>query len=142
MNPPLWQLIYTSHATDTFSEAELGAILAASHANNPAQGLTGILLYSDGRFIQVLEGERGPVETLYERIKADPRHETVRRVMTREIAQRDFADWSMGYRSLTAADLASPPQLLDFFAGQFSADGFGKAGSPARFLLMAFRDVA
>lgn len=142
MTPPLWQLIYTSHATDAFSETELGAILAASHANNPPQGLTGILLYSDGRFIQVLEGARDAVEALYERIKADPRHEAVRRVITREVAQRDFADWSMGYRALTATDLVSHPQLLDFFAEQFSADGFGQAGSPARFLLMAFRDVA
>ena len=90
MTPLLWQLIYTSHATDAFSETELGAILAASHANNPPQGLTGILLYSDGRFIQVLEGARDAVEALYERIKADPRHEAVRRVITREVPQRGF----------------------------------------------------
>ena len=70
----LIQLIYVSSATKEMSENELASILKSSAKNNEEREITGMLLYGQGRFIQVLEGESIEVEVLMSRINADPRH--------------------------------------------------------------------
>ena len=137
----LFQLVYTSATESAMSGDELVALLETARNHNAAQGIGGVLLYGHGHFIQVLEGDRVRVEALYERIAQDPRHDFVRIASAREVSEREFSGWSMGFRDLTDELLAHHPEVRYFFDEHFDGHAFGQYGSPARFLLLAFRDV-
>jgi hypothetical protein len=92
----LVRLMYASRAAPAVDQEELVAILRKSKAHNPALGITGVLCFSQGIFLQVLEGGRGAVNRLYNRIAADPRHGDVELLSYAEIGERRFAGWSMG----------------------------------------------
>ncbi len=92
----LVRLMYASRAVPAVDQEELVAILKTSKANNPKNGVTGVLCLSGGIFMQVLEGGRGAVNKLYNRITADARHSDVTLLSYEEIAERHFAGWSMG----------------------------------------------
>lgn len=79
---------------------ELVGLLRRARAHNEAARLTGILLYRDQTFVQLLEGHRARVETLYASIRRDPRHADVTTVVTRDQLNRQFPDWSMGFSDL------------------------------------------
>jgi Sensors of blue-light using FAD len=67
-------LTYVSTATRPFSKADLSELMTKSHENNARLGLTGMLVYKDGNFMQVLKREEGDVRALYEKISDDPRY--------------------------------------------------------------------
>lgn len=92
----LVRLLYVSRAAPGFDREELVAILRHSQAHNAAQGITGALCFSGEIFLQVLEGGRGAVNRLYNRIAADPRHREVELLSYAEVAERRFAGWTMG----------------------------------------------
>jgi hypothetical protein len=75
---------------------ELLAILRKSKTNNLALGVTGVLCFSEGVFMQALEGGRNAVNKLYNRIASDARHTDVVLLHYEEIGERRFAGWSMG----------------------------------------------
>ena len=92
----LVRLLYASRAVPALDQEELVSILKKSKANNPALGVTGVLCFSEGIFMQVLEGGRSNVNKLYHRIATDPRHTQVELLCYEEIGERRFAGWSMG----------------------------------------------
>ena len=92
----LVRLMYASRAVPTVNQDELVAIVRKSKANNPALGVTGVLCFSEGIFLQALEGGRSAVNQLYNRIVSDPRHSQVELLCYEEIGERRFAGWSMG----------------------------------------------
>lgn len=94
-------IAYVSAATEAVGEAELGAILTQSRANNQRDGLTGALLFHAGRFVQIIEGSEVKLRERYEVISADPRHRVIQVVREREIAERQFPEWTMGFRPLS-----------------------------------------
>ena len=98
------QVLYHSRAAGQLTPLELQAILQEARPYNAAHGITGLLLYSERRFVQVLEGPRAVVEELYARIRHDTRHvhvETVRQGP----GPRRFADWSMDLGQVTPSQL-------------------------------------
>ena len=99
-NVELWQVVYVSSATRLFTRAELETLLDTARARNTAEGLTGMLAYHDGNFIQALEGSRAQVEELTARIARDPRHRGMMTLLHGPIAQRQFGEWSMAFRHL------------------------------------------
>lgn len=132
------QVIYTSRAKAPFSVEALRDLLAKARRRNTERGVSGMLLHVEGSFLQVLEGEAGPVQALYDLIGRDPRHTGVILLARRTIDARCFADWSMaffdasgrarglvGYRATNGfADLAGDPAALiriidDFRAGRW-----------------------
>lgn len=98
----LLSVAYSSDATRPYDEAELRDMLERSRAHNASVGLTGMLVYRDGRFLQVLEGPEAVTKELLARIVKDPRHEHVRFLVTQVIRRRSFAEWTMGYETLVA----------------------------------------
>jgi len=117
----LVRLLYASRAAATVDAEALGAILKQSKANNPAMGVTGVLCFSGGLFLQVLEGGRGAVNRLYNSIARDPRHTDVELMSYEEIGERRFAGWSMGQVNLARLNPAlllkySETELLDPYA--------------------------
>jgi hypothetical protein len=91
----LVRLLYCSRAVDTSAEA-IESILAQARQHNPASGITGILCYGGGIFLQAIEGGRMPVSDLYGHIQADPRHKDVALLHYEEISERRFSGWTMG----------------------------------------------
>ena len=92
----LVRLMYASRAVPAVDQEELLAILKKSKANNPKVGVTGALCFSEGIFLQVLEGGRNAVNQLYNRIASDARHTDVVLLNFDEIDERRFSGWSMG----------------------------------------------
>lgn len=95
----LVRLLYASRALDTSADA-INAILAQSRQYNPTCGITGILCYGGGIFLQAIEGGRMPVNELYGHIQRDPRHKDVALLHYEEISERRFGGWTMGQVNL------------------------------------------
>lgn len=93
----LVRLLYVSKVSNTFGKSDLQNILAKANEHNESKGLTGMLVFNGEYFVQVLEGGRGAVNQLYQRISADSRHEHLMLLQLGEINQRLFADWAMAY---------------------------------------------
>lgn len=100
----VFYLVYVSSATRRMSHDELVALLHNIRANNERLGVTGLLLYHDGSFMQMLEGEKQTVLDLYEKIQEDERHSTVLLMLSDDIEQRNFDDWSMGFFNMDKVD--------------------------------------
>ncbi len=109
----LVRLVYASRAVAAVDQEELQAILRQSKQNNPKDGVTGLLCYSDGIFIQALEGGREVVNRVYNRIASDARHTQVELLCYDEIGERRFAGWSMGQVNLQRLN---PAMLLKYSA--------------------------
>ncbi len=107
----LSQYLYISTAP-TLPREEVDAILAASARNNPARGITGLLLFNGRNFLQLLEGEEGEVAALMDTITADPRHSGVSILDRRGIAARACPDWAMK-RVMIAESIESRRDMLE-----------------------------
>jgi hypothetical protein len=104
------ELVYISAAKRPCDPSELAAILEPSRRNNARLGVSGILLYDAGSFMQVLEGDGPVVRELFEKIARDPRHDRVKVLSERDVPQRSFGEWTMGYVLLNPALLAQLPK--------------------------------
>jgi hypothetical protein len=134
----LKHLIYTSSARAAFDVLELKAILERARSKNAAASVTGMLLYSEGNFFQVLEGDDATLNELFVAISADPRHKRVTKIIDEPISQRDFSDWSMGFTEGSRAELANIEGLSDFFQDGNSLTNLQPGR--AKKLLAAFAD--
>ena len=92
----LVRLLYASRLADTESTSATESILAQSRTHNPSSGITGILCYGGGIFLQALEGGRVQVNKLYGHIQKDVRHKDVMLLHYEEIMERRFGGWTMG----------------------------------------------
>ncbi|MFD2785818.1 BLUF domain-containing protein [Hymenobacter rubripertinctus] len=101
LSPPLFRLVYHSQATHALRPAALNALLEKARAHNQYRLLTGLLLYADEQFMQVLEGPDPALSALYEEIKTDPLHHHVRTLHYAPIRRRAFPDWRMGFAQLS-----------------------------------------
>lgn len=93
----IFQLIYYSLASKDLTYSDLENILKVSRKNNEQLNITGILIYKDDQFIQVLEGEHENVLSVFNRIEHDQRNQNVRVLFQGETEKRLFEKWSMGY---------------------------------------------
>lgn len=91
----LVRLLYCSRAVDT-SDAAIEAILTQARHHNPVSGITGILCYGGGIFLQAIEGGRMQVSDLFGTIQKDRRHKDVALLHYEEIQERRFGGWTMG----------------------------------------------
>ncbi len=101
MDNKIYKLIYLSSETESFNEHELIHILEKSIRRNEKRGITGVMLYSGGNFIQLLEGPKHEVESLFRKISEDKRHTNIIRLLAEYSDRRDFPDWKMGFRKIT-----------------------------------------
>lgn len=101
----LYRLVYVSRnmlpGDADVADTELAAILAASRRNNEPDGITGALLFNQDCFAQVLEGGLEAVQSTFERIQCDPRHQETVILSAGPVAQREFGQWSMAYAGRT-----------------------------------------
>lgn len=90
-------LVYASRALKPFTDDDLLALLGAARARNQARGVTGMLVYAAGSFLQLFEGEDSDVEVIWDRIRMDARHTALRVLQDGPARQRLFGEWSMGF---------------------------------------------
>lgn len=107
MTTPFYQLLYLSSATPELTEEALLQLLSDSQSRNAKRGITGLLLHSDGNIIQIIEGEKSAVEELYSKINRDSRHTGAMVLSRREVAERDFPEYKMGFRRTKMETLAA-----------------------------------
>jgi hypothetical protein len=120
----LVRLLYASRAAAAVDDTVLNAIVKQCRANNPALGVTGVLCFSGGLFMQVLEGGRSVVNRIYNGIVADPRHSDVVLLSYEEISERRFAGWSMGQVNLARLN----PALLLKYSETETLDPYALSG--------------
>ncbi|MDQ6998011.1 MAG: BLUF domain-containing protein [Mariprofundus sp.] len=99
------RIVYVSVATKPFDDKELLQLLARCRASNTERLISGQLIYSDGTFMQVLEGPEKEVDATYARIKKDTRHTNVTLLERNTIDEKQFPDWSMGFKTLNREQL-------------------------------------
>lgn len=117
----LLELLYVSTADHIMQETELQNILEQSRKYNGSNNVTGMLIYSNGAFMQLLEGDPEEITSLYAKISADPRHEKIIKIYERETESRRLGEWSMGY--ISHADLTKiklPPGFKDLSDPNFN----------------------
>ena len=103
-------IVYISMETRHLCREDITEILRVSRMKNTVRGITGVLMYYDGLFLQVLEGEAARLDELLETLRHDRRHHEVRVLLDETIGERHFADWSMGLVDFT--DLAPEDRWL------------------------------
>ena len=96
------------------SDDDLKVLLKTIRKNNEIRHITGILLYLDPFFIQVLEGEEGIVNNLFTRIKQDSRHNKVSLIYRKPIDERYFSNWTMGFSKITYENVSTMEGFSDF----------------------------
>ena len=96
----LSQLVYVSTRKPSCTDEEIEKILASCKKNNPSLEITGVLLYSDTKFIQMVEGEYKLLMELYDKIKLDDRHRNVMMISCGPIKEKAFPSWHMGSRKI------------------------------------------
>lgn len=134
------QLIYVSAETTPFTSKQLRDLLTQSRAANQSRGLTGMLLYHQRTFMQLLEGEPLDVLNLYRRLEQDPRHTDIRLLLRQSISERTFPDWSMGFAKPADCPHVDLDGLNHVFADSFSGQMFASQGKLAKKLLLQFRE--
>lgn len=109
------QIIYVSAAKRPQTDAELIGLLNVSRVRNKAADLSGLLLYDQGCFLQVLEGEPARLAAMFAKIARDERHHRISKLVDAPVDARSFAAWSMGFSNATPDLIHDVPGFSDFF---------------------------
>ena len=128
----LTSLIYASDAAADFREHQIPGLLKTIRPANAKRGITGMLIFNQHSFLQVLEGEVAAVESLFAHIALDPRHSGVTCLTVEPVESRSFSDWYMDFATVDAVDV---PELGG--ADVPEAHSFVGLSAPAARLLIA-----
>jgi hypothetical protein len=132
----LFALLYISKAARLLTPAELAHLGQRAQARNLSEDVTGLLLYSDGAFMQYLEGPAHGMSRIYAVIKADNLHYGVIDLLREPIREREFAGWSMTVRDVGPLGMAASAPSDDAVSRRLAQ--IGEAHSTARDLLGNF----
>lgn len=134
----MYQLIYVSTAVEQMSSDQLRELLSVSRQNNIKDGVTGMLLYHEGSFFQVLEGDEDAVLRVFRRVEGDDRHRMVTVLLEQQVEERAFGDWSMAFRSLGEFDPAEVPGFSGYLERSANEEDF-EGSEEAYDLMETFR---
>ena len=137
----LYHLGYVSTEAAKFSEEALVALLSEARNANADRDVTGLLLYREGSFYQVLEGSESAVMATFQEIEGDPRHKEVRILFQGETDSREFADWKMGFLNLDGVDLDTLSGFSDFMTRDAQPQEFLENLSRGKRLALMFRTL-
>lgn len=132
----LYAIVYISTAARLLSEQEIERLGAGAKARNAEHAVTGVLLHSNGAFMQYLEGPAPGLSHVYSFIKTDPLHYGVIDLIREPVQAREFPDWSMAVRDVGALGQSAAAQQYALLSGQPFA--LPHPPSAARELLLGF----
>lgn len=110
----LYRLVYVSSAKNKYAKVDLLGLLHKAREKNTRLGITGLLLYKDGNFMQLIEGEKTAIHALFDAILADPDHHQVVMMIDEPCEERLFAEWRMGFYDLDDPALTTLPGFSPF----------------------------
>jgi hypothetical protein len=119
----LYSMVYVSTATRLLSMDDIGRLLGKARQRNLEQDVTGVLLYSDGNFMQCLEGPAARLARVYETIKSDSLHFGIIDLVREPIKSREFSEWSMAFRVAGAFGDSSPSHQDEQLSERLSLSG-------------------
>lgn len=122
-------IIYRSKKRRSLSQEKIQDILLTALSHNSAHHISGILIYDDTSFVQVIEGEKNEIYHLMERILVDPRHSNISILQRKQIVNREFLDWTMQAVFL--------PQFYNQYYGKIYEKEFPAFYSPSEFSNLA-----
>jgi len=134
-------LVYLSAAVTWFSSKELRDMLVTCRVSNERDDITGMLLYKDGNFMQVLEGQEAAVRMLHQRINADLRHRGLVVIDSGYSSARQFGAWSMAFTDLGASSPTLPEGYSEFMDTPLTDPAFIEHPDQCRRLLHMFRQI-
>ena len=137
----LYHLGYVSTEAIKFSDEALVALLSEARTANTDRDVTGLLLYREGSFYQVLEGSESAVMATFQDIEGDPRHKEVRVLFNGETDAREFADWQMGFLNLDGVDVDTLSGFSDFMTRDAEPQEFLENLSRGKRLALMFRTL-
>jgi hypothetical protein len=140
-NESLLSVVYISTAARGLNPEELEELLKVSRRNNQRDGITGMLLYVEGNFMQAIEGAHDRMRDLYQRLERDPRHRDVTKLVDEPLAHRQFAQWSMAFRQVTLASVRKMEGFSHFLERGFATEAMRARPDKAHKLLLTFREV-
>ena len=121
-------------------ESLLHDILSSARRNNQRDQITGMLLYCNGRFLQILEGSKDAVSRTFDRIREDNRHHGVFKLDELVVAERQFGNWAMGFEKLNDAAIVESTELGTLFQAQNDAIAHRVRPGVAYKILKSFSD--
>jgi hypothetical protein len=127
----LVRLLYVSRSVHPETPEETESILASSREHNRTNGITGILCFGGGIYLQAIEGGRNQVNALYTHIIKDPRHKDVVILDYQEITERRFGGWTMGHVRLDKLN----PSIVLKYSETPELDPYGVSGQVSFSLL-------
>jgi hypothetical protein len=135
----MFHTVYASSASQAFTKPDLLELLEQARQKNAKLGLTGMLLYKDGNFLQVLEAEKEAVTDLVATIERDRRHKGVSVLLRGTSEERLFPDWTMGFRDLSDRSAAKTPGYSDFMNTPLTGTEFASDPNRCLNLLLLFK---
>ncbi len=135
----LIHIVYVSFSERELTEKELEELLVDIRKRNKLQKVTGLLLYKDGAFIQLIEGKTNTIQNLFERIKNDKRHSNIVLLLEESIKKRAFPDWTMGYFKLNKEQSGKIPGYSEFMHSTDSRKLIESTSHEAMKLLNSFK---
>ena len=136
----MFHIIYVSTAVEPMSDDALKELLHTSRVNNERNRVTGMLLYKNGHFMQVIEGDEARVTELMNIIEKDIRHKNVDILRSAYIQSRDFPNWTMGFQNLDTEDYSKIPGFTKLLESDFKPEYFAENTTEAHALLLAFKE--
>ena len=136
----LFRMAYVSTASKLFGPAELREMLRESNVRNKEAGITGMLLYKDGRFMQILEGPKAAVKTTFGRISKDPRHHGIIVILKESAEERHFPGWPMAFRDLDSPEQRTVPGYSEFLNTPLTGAELASHPSRCEKLLLLFKE--
>ena len=134
------QTAYVSRAAETMTQEALLSLLQQCLANNESSGVTGMLLYGNDTFLQVLEGDEAVLEAVIDKIRKDPRHSRIHFLYRKPLERRQYADWSMGFKRISAQGLQAIGGLSEFREKDFNFDYLIEHEAVVETLMDRFRE--
>ena len=134
----LRSLVYTSSANTIIDHNCLKNILDECIAWNLPHQISGLLIYHEGTFLQVIEGESEDVNEIFNKIRRDPRHKDVTLLMDEEIHEREFGKWGMAFREVQYEDLSQASNYIKLKELEF---GEAVKQGGAKSILKAFYEM-
>ncbi|MCE7071072.1 BLUF domain-containing protein [Dyadobacter sp. CY327] len=113
-------IVYLSSSRVLLDEREMGNIVEKSRINNAEADITGVLIYCNGSIIQVLEGEKDAIHSLFEKIKRDDRHNQVIPLFQGPVSVRSFDNWAMGYSTPASRNMDELKDKLSFIEDPYT----------------------
>jgi hypothetical protein len=136
----MFHIVFSSTASHHLTKAELKCLLEETRENNARLGVTGMLLYRDGAFLQVLEGDEDVVMKLVSAMGNEgPSHKNFRILLSETSEQRLFPNWSMAFRDPTDNSLTGTPGFSDFLNTPFTGTEFSADPALCMRLLLGFK---